>query len=49
MELRAGCAAGVLKTDPNDEGLGVDDAAVALKHLLVTGRPTLVQRKLRGI
>ena len=41
--------ADVLKTNPNDEGLGGDDAADALRYLLATRRPTIVQRKLRGL
>ena len=41
--------ADVLKTNPNDEGLGGDDAADALRYLLATRRPTIVQCKLRGL
>ncbi len=37
------------KPTPNDEGLGGDDAADALRYLLATRRPTVVQRKLRGL
>jgi hypothetical protein len=49
MELRAGCAGGRPQTNPNDEGLGGDAAADALRHLLATRRRTLAQRKLRGL
>ena len=41
--------ADVLKTNPNDEGLGADAAADALRYLLATRRRTIAQCKLRGL
>ncbi len=40
--------ADVLKTSPNDEGLGGDDAADALRYLVATRPRLVVQRKLSG-
>jgi len=41
--------ADVLKTNPNEEGLGGDDAADALRYLVATRVPTLHVAKLRGL
>ncbi|HWH76981.1 MAG TPA: hypothetical protein VNT76_06395, partial [Candidatus Binatus sp.] len=39
----------VLKIDTDDEGVGGDDSADALRYLLATKPATIVQRKLRGL
>jgi hypothetical protein len=41
--------ADVLKTNPNDEGLGGDADADALRYLPATRRRTIAQCKLRGL
>jgi hypothetical protein len=41
--------ADVLKTNTNEEGLGGDDAADALRYLVATRIPRLIQTKLRGL
>ncbi len=41
--------ADVLKTNPNEEGLGGDDAADALRYLVATPRHRAYQTKLRGL
>jgi len=39
----------VLKVDADEDGVGGDDAADALRHLVATKSRTVVQRKLRGL
>ena len=39
----------VLKVDADDDGLGGDDAADALRYLVATKNRTITQRKLRGL
>ena len=39
----------VLKTDPDDDGLGGDDSADALRYLVSTKPRLIYQRKLRGL
>ena len=39
----------VLKVDADDDGIGGDDAADALRYLVATKNRTITQRKLRGL
>ena len=39
----------VLKVDADEEGVGGDDAADALRYLVATKSRTVTQRKLRGL
>ena len=39
----------VLKVDADEDGVGADDAADALRYLVATKSRTVVQRKLRGL
>ena len=39
----------VLKVDADEDGVGGDDAADALRYLVATKSRTVVQRKLRGL
>jgi hypothetical protein len=39
----------VLKLDADEEGIGGDDAADALRYLVATKNRTIIQRKLRGL
>ena len=39
----------VLKVDADEEGVGGDDAADALRYLVATKARTVTQRKLRGL
>ena len=39
----------VLKVDADDDGVGGDDAADALRYLVATKKRTITQRKLRGL
>ncbi len=39
----------VLKVDADEDGVGGDDAADCLRHLVATKARTVVQRKLRGL
>ncbi len=39
----------VLKVDADEEGVGGDDAADALRYLVATKSRAVVQRKLRGL
>ncbi len=39
----------VLKVDPDEDGVGGDDAADALRYLVATKAKTVVQPKLRGL
>ncbi len=39
----------VLKGDADEDGVGGDDAADALRYLVATKSRTVVQRKLRGL
>jgi hypothetical protein len=39
----------VLKVDADEDGVGGDDAADALRYLVATKARTVVQRKLRGL
>src|SRR4051812_37226797 len=39
----------VLKVDADEEGIGGDDAADALRYLVATKSRTVTQRKLRGL
>ena len=39
----------VLKTDPDEEGIGGDDAADALRYAVATKRRLVFERKLRGL
>jgi hypothetical protein len=39
----------VLKVDADEEGVGGDDAADALRYLVATKTRSVVQRKLRGL
>jgi len=39
----------VLKVDADEEGVGGDDAADALRYLVATKGRTVTQRKLRGL
>ena len=39
----------VLKVDADEEGIGGDDAADALRYLVATKSRTITQRKLRGL
>ena len=39
----------VLKVDADEEGVGGDDAADALRYLVATRARTVAQRKLRGL
>jgi hypothetical protein len=39
----------VLKVDADEDGIGGDDAADALKYLVATKARTVVERKLRGM
>ena len=41
--------ADVLNTNPDDEGLGADAAAGALRYLVATPRRTIAQCKLRNL
>ena len=41
--------ADILKVNTNEEGLGGDDAADALRYLVATPERTIVMRKLRGL
>jgi hypothetical protein len=38
----------VVKADAGEEGVGGEDSAVALRHLVATKSQTLMQRKLRA-
>jgi hypothetical protein len=39
----------VLKVDADEDGVGGDDAADALRHLVATKARTVAKRKLRGV
>jgi len=39
----------VLTVDADEDGVGADDAADALRYLVATKSRTVVQRKLRGL
>lgn len=39
----------VLKVDADEDGIGGDDAADALRYLVATKNRTITQRKLRGL
>ena len=39
----------VLKVDPDDQGIGGDDAADALRYLVATRPAQITMRKLRGL
>jgi len=39
----------VLKVDADEDGVGGDDAADALRYLVATKGRTIAQRKLRGV
>jgi hypothetical protein len=39
----------VLKVDADEDGVGGDDAAEALRYLVATKARTIVVRKLRGL
>jgi hypothetical protein len=39
----------VLKVDCDEDGVGGDDAADALRYLVATKSRTIAQRKLRGL
>ncbi len=39
----------VLKVDADEDGVGGDDAADALRYLVATKSRTIAQRKLRGL
>ena len=39
----------VLKVDADEDGIGGDDAADALRYLVATKARTITQRKLRGL
>jgi len=39
----------VLKVDADEDGVGGDDAADALRYLVATKSRTVAQRKLRGL
>ena len=39
----------VLKVDADEEGIGGDDAADALRYLVATKPRTLIQKRLRGL
>jgi hypothetical protein len=41
--------ADVLNADTDEDGVGGDDAADALRYLVATKARTVVQRKLRGL
>ena len=41
--------ADVLNTNPNEEGIGGDDSADALRYLVATRRFRIYQVKLRGL
>ena len=49
LQRDPGYPADVLKTNPNEEGLGGDDAADALRYLVATPVPNVHVAKLRGL